>query len=93
MKGRFMKVFNPVGDAQVFLVVQESGTGAQYGVHLVLSNQFITYTNNDWAIDWFELRGAVKEKETFELTKGSELLAKIPITHANGIDFEYKEED
>lgn len=88
-----MKVFNPVGDAHVFLVVQESGTGAQYGVHLVLSNQFMTFTPDYWAKPEFNLRGTVQEKETFELTKGSELLAKIPITHANGIDFEYKEED
>lgn len=93
MKGRFMKVFNPVGNAHVFLVVQESDTGAQYGLHLVLSDQFITITEDYWAKDEFNLRGTIQEKETFELKEGSELLSKIPITQGNEIDFEYEVED
>lgn len=88
-----MKIFNPVGDAHVFLVVQESDTGAQYGLHLVLSDQFMTIVNDDWAMDEFKLRGTIKEKETFELKEGLELLSKIPITQANGTDFEYEVED
>ena len=88
-----MKVFNPVGDAHVFPVVEDSLMGTQYGVHLVISNQFMTYANNDFVMDEFELRGTIKEKEIFELSKGSELFAKIPITHANGMDFEFKGDD
>ena len=93
MKGRFMKLFNPVGNAHVFLVVEESDTGAQYGLHLVLSDQFMTYTTDYWEPDEFKLRGTVLEKETFELKKGLELLSKIPIMHSDKTDFEYEVED
>lgn len=93
MKGRSMKMFNPVGNAHVFLVVEESDTGAQYGLHLVLSDQFMTFTSDYWAKPEFNLRGTVQEKETFELKEGLELLSKIPITQSNGTDFEYEVED
>lgn len=93
MKGHSMKVFNPVGDAHVFLVVQESDTGAQYGLHLVLSNQFMTVSSDYWAKPEFELRGTILEKETFELKEGLELLSKIPITQGNETDFEYEVEE
>ena len=88
-----MKVFNPVGNAHVFLVVQESDTGAQYGLHLVLSDQFMTITPDYWAKPGFELRGTIQEKETFELKEGLELLSKIPITQGNETDFEYEVDD
>lgn len=80
-----MKILKPVGNAHVFLVIEESDTGAQYGLHLVLSDQRIKISSDPWANSEFDLQGTIQEKESFELCKGPSLNSEIPIQQEYGV--------